>query len=106
MVLEASFPFYAQHHIEEFPFKHGHAYRFTVFVKGEPDQGIVMELDELGRIVMPIVQRFTCDLNTLMERPTLENIATEMLGHLKGRIDGLICVRLEREYDTAVTVQA
>lgn len=108
MLLSHSFPFYAQHSLEEFPWQHGHAYRLTVYVEGETEgAGWVMPLDELGAKVMPVLHRVAyTNLNTVVKRPTLERIALHLLASLRGRVPGLVRIRLEREHDTAVEIWA
>lgn len=110
LTLEASFSFWALHHIDEHPQPHGHAYRLTVYLRGDTETGeppgMVIPLDELGIIVSRALRPYQgANLNDLVERPTLERIAQHLARKLAVLVPSLTYITLQREYDTAVTVE-
>lgn len=77
---------------------HGHHYRFEVHVEGpvRPEDGLVMDFDELRELVERAIVRELDhgDLNEVLDNPTAENIAVWMWERLEPEAPGLACVRL------------
>ncbi len=89
---------------------HGHSYRFEVAVEGAlqlegPARGMVLDFDEISRIVRPaVVERLDhSSLNDVLPNPTAEHIALWIWNELAPRVAGL-CEIVVWETPTACAV--
>jgi 6-pyruvoyltetrahydropterin/6-carboxytetrahydropterin synthase len=108
MDLSVEFSFSAGHSLPDYrgPCSrfHGHNYQLVVTVSGKPDPrtGMVIDFEELRRVVteVAITPVDHQNLNELLPNPTAENIVTFLWGKLKGALPGLKELRLyeTREY--------
>lgn len=102
MILRRRYAFEASHTLPRHPGKcrrlHGHSYRFIVELTGpiDPEQGLVIDFDELDRIVAgaviaPLDHRH---LNDIIDNPTAEHIAIWIYRALAPAVPGLTSIEL------------
>lgn len=85
MEIRRDFQFEAAHHLPHVPENHkcrrlhGHSYKVSVWIKGEPDQhmGWVMDFGEIKEKVSPIIEQL--DHRYLNDIEGLENPTSELL---------------------------
>ncbi len=66
---------------------HGHTYRVEAAVEGPVKDGMVIDFDRLKKGLREALKDFDhADLNRLMEFPSCENLASELLRRLKERL--------------------
>jgi 6-pyruvoyltetrahydropterin/6-carboxytetrahydropterin synthase len=115
MILRRSFTFDAAHSIRRMgrcENLHGHTYRLTVSLNGEPDaNGIVMDFRELRdrvqeHVLSELDHRY---LNDVVENPTAENlvrwIADRLEPVLRGETHRLLEVELFESSETSVSLR-
>lgn len=75
---------------------HGHTYRVEVTVEGPVVNGMVVDFDLLKSSLRELLKGYDHkDLNTLIPYPSCENISTDLLANLKGRLPaGRLTVRV------------
>ncbi len=81
---------------------HGHNYKLRIEVEGEPDKdtGMIMDFDDMKKIVNPIIDKFDHTyLNNWIDITTSENIAFWFFQTLIKDIPNLYRIEL-RETDT------
>jgi 6-pyruvoyltetrahydropterin/6-carboxytetrahydropterin synthase len=108
MELEVEFTFSAAHRLPRHPGKcmhvHGHNYRFTVTIAGEPDShsGMIMDFGDIDAVVREQILTVVDhrDLNEFLENPTAENVVVWFWERLAPHLPGLTQIRLW-EMDTA-----
>ncbi|WP_223114718.1 6-carboxytetrahydropterin synthase QueD [Lolliginicoccus suaedae] len=87
---------------------HGHSYRFTVHVAGQPDPelGWVVDFAEVKRVVAPIVREldhyFLNDIEGL-ENPTSENLAMWLWHRIEPLLEGLSAVTVRETCTSGCT---
>ena len=110
MALEMDFHFAAAHRLPRYRGKcfnmHGHNYKLTVTLYGEPDPytGILVDFGDLETTVKELVLD-QCDhstLNDFIENPTAENIVVWMWERLNGKLPGMTQLKLWETKDCAV----
>jgi 6-pyruvoyltetrahydropterin/6-carboxytetrahydropterin synthase len=97
MELSVQFSFSAGHSLPEYhgPCSrfHGHNYALVVTVAGKPDPrtGMIIDFEELKKIVneTAIAHVDHQNLNDFIPNPTAENIVAVLWARLKGRLPGL-----------------
>ena len=110
MALEMDFHFAAAHRLPRYNGRcfnmHGHNYKLTVKVEGEPDaySGILLDFGDMeGAVKAGVLDR--CDhatLNDVLDNPTAENTVVWMWSQLKPRLAGLTELRLWETRDCCV----
>jgi 6-pyruvoyltetrahydropterin/6-carboxytetrahydropterin synthase len=102
MALEMDFNFAAAHRLPRYRGKcfnmHGHNYKLTVGIYGEPDAytGILIDFNDIETAVKEGVLD-QCDhatLNDFIENPTAENIVVWMWERLQPKLKGLTHLKL------------
>lgn len=89
MLLTREFSFSAAHTLQrakgEEGALHGHNYEFRITVKGDPEDGMVVDVNELSDLVEEKVVRALDkkNLNDILDIPTMENIALWVWDRLK-----------------------
>ena len=110
MALEMDFHFAAAHRLPRYQGRcfnmHGHNYKLTVKVEGEPDaySGIMLDFGDLeGAVKGGVLDQ--CDhatLNDFIENPTAENTVVWMWERLHVRLPGLVELKLWETKDCCV----
>jgi 6-pyruvoyltetrahydropterin/6-carboxytetrahydropterin synthase len=110
MALEMDFHFAAAHRLPRYRGKcfnmHGHNYKLTVTLYGEPDPytGILVDFGDIETAVKEHVLD-QCDhstLNDFIENPTAENIVVWMWQRLRGKLPGMTQLKLWETKDCCV----
>lgn len=90
MLISREFKFDAAHHLTDYHGKcenvHGHTYKLAVTLEGEVHKnGLVVDFTILKKVVKKHVldELDHKDLNTVLENPSAENIATWIWGRLE-----------------------
>ena len=74
---------------------HGHTYTVIVEVEGKPKNGMVLDFKTLRQKIKGIISNLDhYDLNTMIDYPTAENIATWIFKRLKEELPDLYKVRV------------
>jgi len=102
MDLSVEFNFSAGHHLPEYNGAccrfHGHNYKLVVTVGGkvDPKSGMIIDFEELRRIVSEDALKLVdhVNLNDFLPNPTAENIITFLWAKLKQALPGLRELRL------------
>ncbi len=86
---------------------HGHTYKLTVYLKGEPDPslGWVLDFGIVKKVISPIIDRL--DHHTLNDIPGLENPTSELLAkwlwnEIKPELAGLYRIELHETPSSGV----
>ncbi len=93
------FYFDAAHRVKEHAGKcknlHGHTYKLVVTLEGKVASGMVMDFDEVKKIVNPIVERYDhADLNEYFDTPTVENIARSIYDEIRKNTEKVVAVQV------------
>lgn len=110
MLLTREFRFHASHQIPNHDGLcqnlHGHSYLLYITVKGkvDPKTGIVIDFDELDRIVREkVLKKLDHNfLNNHIPLPSCENIAVWIWKEVKPELPGLDEVKLYETHDSCV----
>lgn len=90
MWIGKTFTFEAAHHLPGHPKcgkVHGHTYKLTVSIKGEPIKGMVVDFSILKEVVMKEVGELDhTDLNLIDPFPTVETLVSIILKKLVGAL--------------------
>ena len=74
---------------------HGHTYRVEVVVEGDEDADMVIDFDELRRVVDDLIAELDhAHLNELLDMPTVENLCRWLRDRLLPRLPGLATLRV------------
>jgi 6-pyruvoyltetrahydropterin/6-carboxytetrahydropterin synthase len=74
---------------------HGHTYKLIVTVEGEIESGMVIDFEDLKKIVDPVIKKYDHSyLNDFFENPTVENIAIKILSEIQKKTDKIVSVKL------------
>ena len=74
---------------------HGHTYKLVVTVEGEVESGMVIDFEDLKKIVVPVVEQYDhAYLNDFFEHPTVENIAAKIRSEIQEKTDKIVSVQL------------
>ncbi|MDH7596946.1 MAG: 6-carboxytetrahydropterin synthase QueD [Methanothrix sp.] len=116
MKIGISMEFDAAHHLPMHEGRcsriHGHTYRVEVVLQGEPgDDGMIIDFFMLKKIVGSVIQELDHnDLNSILQNPTAEMIASHIQRRLREELSGvsgratLLSVRLWEGRDKWVMV--
>jgi 6-pyruvoyltetrahydropterin/6-carboxytetrahydropterin synthase len=113
--ISKKFTFEAAHFLPCFPEGHkcrrlhGHSFRLQVYIKGEPQNGILMDYGDLKKIVMPWVEMLDHRLinevgeeiqSELLKNPTSENLALWFAQMLTPLLPQLSAIRIHETCTT------
>ncbi len=74
---------------------HGHTYRLIVTVEGNVESGMIIDFEDLKKIVDPVIEKYDhAYLNDFFENPTVENIAATIRSEIQKKTDKIVSVQL------------
>lgn len=74
---------------------HGHTYRLIVTIEGDVESGMVIDFEDLKKIVDPVIEKYDhAYLNDFFENPTVENIAATIRSEIQKKMDKIVSVQL------------